>query len=462
MPVLKKRKRNDSMQLLKVIEDTSSLASFPKSFFADIFNTINISAQIVASFADTQKKLAESLVEGMAPINQLKENVGTLLASQIELKQNFNKMIAPSLNIAPIVPNFAELFPVKSSIADAVQIGSKMADLIQPVDMCPLFEPFSQIKEFIKNIVPPTTHLFDGIADVIKPVFDFVGSAIESFKRAFEPFIKFIQSNYVIIVYASRGDKVALHHLGKIWWRLGLRYCELQRLKGRQPNKKEFELLVQEICWEVLVDIKQKDGNWLNAAKIVYYSVIAKLFLDYIEISRFTRLNDNIDGKIIPGNSEYKLSIYKDEANNPQIFIKTIAEQLQVTPQTVRNWVKSGDVVATKMSYFSRIKQAVIPTYLIPYQPSILADLKKVKDKQAMKKKHQLDGYFTRSQVANWFNISVKTLERWDKNGKLVPKRINGYRYYSESQRDQVPGILMANQSPKIKCLLSSHTLAVN
>ena len=103
----------------------------------------------------------------------------------------------------------------------------------------------------------------------------------------------------------------------------------------------------------------------------------------------------------------------------------------------------------------------MVPAYLLPYEANLLTKLKSIKDRHDKKKRHQLDGYFTRSQVAGWYSLSIKTLERWDKEGKLVPKRINGIRYYTEAQRNQVPQILMTNQSPKIKGLIASYNLSL-
>jgi DNA-binding transcriptional MerR regulator len=59
------------------------------------------------------------------------------------------------------------------------------------------------------------------------------------------------------------------------------------------------------------------------------------------------------------------------------------------------------------------------------------------------------------------YGLSRKTFERWDKEGKLVPERINGIRYYNEKQKQIVPKILFQNNSPKMKALLASSHLAL-
>ncbi|SVC18022.1 uncharacterized protein METZ01_LOCUS270876, partial [marine metagenome] len=47
--------------------------------------------------------------------------------------------------------------------------------------------------------------------------------------------------------------------------------------------------------------------------------------------------------------------------------------------------------------------------------------------------------YYSIAQVADILSISKETLRRWDKNGKLVPKRHpkNKYRVYHRSQLEQ-------------------------
>ena len=53
--------------------------------------------------------------------------------------------------------------------------------------------------------------------------------------------------------------------------------------------------------------------------------------------------------------------------------------------------------------------------------------------------KMRIPAYYSIAQVADILGTSKETLRRWDKNGKLVPKRHpkNKYRVYHRSQLEQ-------------------------
>ena len=117
--------------------------------------------------------------------------------------------------------------------------------------------------------------------------------------------------------------------------------------------------------------------------------------------------------------------------------------------------------MAEKKSYFSKIRQALVPTYLFPYSAKLLSQIHDIQKGQESKRLHLKEGYYTVAQLCKLFGISRKTLERWDKAQALVPTRINGIRYYTEDNKDKIPDLLQKNNSPKIRALLSSHKLAL-
>lgn len=449
MPILKK-KSNDKVQILKRINPNPSTLLIVSSAAAEAIKTVNNFSQSFASLVDTHKRMTENLQAAFAPLLKMNEQMADTL-TKIALPQ-----IKPLDLRLKTLPNFAELLPKSNSIFDAVQSGFKMAELFKPLDLSYLTEPLRDINKWVKSLIPPKG-FFNSIANIAN---NFINSIKDALKNAVEPFFRFIKSNYLIIVYASKGDKMALNHLGRLWWKLEKRYSEIERLKGRQPNKQEFEQLVQEVCWLVLNEMEKRDTSWLEAARIAFFAISAKLFVDYVEIKQNERLTEATEVKIISGTHRSSPNIYLHENDKPSLFIKTVAQELGVSTQTVRNWVKTGQITGTKVSYFSRLRQAMVPAYLLPYHVNLITQLRTLKNVQDKKKRHQLDGYFTVSQVASWYNLSRKTLERWDRQGLLVPKRINGIRYYTEAQKEEVKEILLNSQYPKFKKLFAPYRLS--
>lgn len=61
-------------------------------------------------------------------------------------------------------------------------------------------------------------------------------------------------------------------------------------------------------------------------------------------------------------------------------------------------------------------------------------------------------------EFANKIGVSVKTLRRWDQNGKLIAKRTpSNHRYYDEVDLRKVFGIKEENRKIIVYCRVSSH-----
>ncbi len=317
----------------------------------------------------------------------------------------------------------------------------------------------------ILNVVKESGNYLKGITDIVANVGkNFINSyrlIQERIKTVLEPFFLLNKSNFFLILHASKGDTIALHQLGKLWWKLLVLYTEVEKRKGRKPTRKEFHDMVQAACWEVLQQSDEKQIPLFELAKVVYYFIIGKLLLDYVEVVNTTRLDENTSLEIVSGKYRSKIVPYYDNQNKPNVFVKTVAEEIGVTAQTIRNWIKAGKVSSVRTSYYSKIRKALVPTYLLPYEINLMSDLRRLKHEQESKKLHRLKGYYTISQLNKEYGLSRKTFERWDKEGKLVPERINGIRYYTEEQKRSVPNILFQNNSPKLRALLASTRLAL-
>lgn len=318
-----------------------------------------------------------------------------------------------------------------------------------------IFEPMRIHQETMKRIGEQTVEAAEFLSELFTGT---IKKVVESFQVFLEPMRKIIKtvldflnrlrkSNFILIIKASEGDNIALDRLGKLWWHLMLRHIDLERIKGGKPTKDEFHVLVQEVCWEIL----NKDGestSWFDIPKRVYFSISARLLVNYAEIYENRVKNQRLNIDIIGDNYTSSLSFYRDSEGNPHLFVKTLAKEIGVSPQTVRNWIRKGEVKAINYPYFSRIRRAVVPSYLVPYQDGVLREIENIKKEQESKKLHRIEGYFTISQIIKAIPISRKTLERWDKAGKLVPRRIKGNRYYS---LDKVKAILPQSQSPRVR-----------
>jgi hypothetical protein len=297
------------------------------------------------------------------------------------------------------------------------------------------------------------------VGDGIKKMMESLQAMFDPVRNIFDTLSDFLRrlwkSNFLLIVRASEDDKIALDQLGKLWWYLMLRYMELEKAKNKRPTKAEFHNMVREICWRVL-DKEEESTSWFGIAKKVYFSISARILVDYAEIYTTRNKTQSLNVDIVDQEFKSSLSLYNHEGQ-PHLFVKTVAEESGVSPQTIRSWIKKGDIKAINHSYFSRVRRAIVPSYLIPYRDSILWELEDIKKEQENKKLHRIEGYFTISQIIKVVPISRKTLERWDKAGKLVPRRIKGNRYYS---LDKVKAILAQSQSPRVRAFVLQRNLA--
>jgi len=68
-----------------------------------------------------------------------------------------------------------------------------------------------------------------------------------------------------------------------------------------------------------------------------------------------------------------------------------------------------------------------------------------------------MDNKYRPHEFAKKIGVSVKTLRRWDKNGKLIAKRTpSNHRYYDESDLRQLYGIKAENRKTIVYCRVSN------
>ncbi len=66
--------------------------------------------------------------------------------------------------------------------------------------------------------------------------------------------------------------------------------------------------------------------------------------------------------------------------------------------------------------------------------------------------------HYRPNEFADLAGVSVKTLHRWDRSGKLKPLRtVGGHRYYTEKHINQIKGIAKTPRQNVIYCRVSSN-----
>jgi hypothetical protein len=105
-------------------------------------------------------------------------------------------------------------------------------------------------------------------------------------------------------------------------------------------------------------------------------------------------------------------------------------------------------------SYHSKIRHGIIKVGLLPYEDTLISELARLKQEREDRRAHKIDGYYTRSQAVEelkMLGVCKETLAKWDKAGKLVPKRINGIRYYTKDDLKTAAKLFLDSPSPRVK-----------
>lgn len=374
------------------------------------FQATQPALQLAQQMAEAHKSIARTIEPMLETMRQLGEKIQKMFEA---LRQS--------------LPSFSSIFKKIGS-----GITSRIAPLVQTV-----------ISKFANFKPPPVTNFLKQCVEQISKFTRTVFGHID-FGKIFQSLVDFFKllskSNFYLVVKASKGDSIASCQLAKMWWKLGREYYRLERLQGREPTEDEFEHIIQTTCLEILRENEHKSMGWgLKAAQTVFYSLVHHLMAQYILI---------YDNKAA---SEWvEFNVYIDEKNNKEyLFLGTIARQVGISDQTLRNWIRSGELEAIKTSFYSKLRSSKAMAFLVPYREGIVTELNKIKAEKQMAQRHQRDDLYTVSQVANAIGISSRTLKRWDARGILVPRRIKAIRYYTIEQVKTIPTILEQNNSPR-------------
>jgi DNA-binding transcriptional MerR regulator len=291
-----------------------------------------------------------------------------------------------------------------------------------------------------EQILESTRHFAESFSRIGERFGEWLKQSFESLRILFE------RSHIQLIVNASKGDPVSLSTLGRMWWRLWFLYRRYKMSAGEDISKGDFH---QEIAIACLKFLKEESENHIPLFDIprkIFYRLQYELAKRYIKV-----LEDQRGG--------FSINVFSDsDGELPDgYFTETASLLAGVSPRTVRNWIKSGKISAVRGSYNSVTRQKEVQVYIIPYSDELRETLNAIKENNKDIKFHHREGFLTVSEVREMYNnaISRKTLERWDEDGILVPRRIGGIRYYKAEQARSVGQILIKNNSPRIRKVLA-------
>ncbi len=373
------------------------------------------------------------------------------------------QMNLPTSFVAQIVENnkrmleahtrmMESLQPMQGFMASVQQIGAQVAAMTQSVIGSGVLEMARQAHERTAGMLKALAQhlrLPSYVGLIQQSLASFTNLFSNTWSQLLQPIIEFWRryraSNIQLIVRASEGDEIATHTLGKMWWRLWSKFKDFKQEQGEDANWEDFCNTISVTCWEVLQE--EENGHrfsLLHLAAIIFNRLRYQLVRDRIVII------DSHEGSAI--------SVYIDEnANIPAgYFTKSLARQAEVTPETIRSWIRSGQLKAIKIPYQLQSLGREVKAYLILDEPGMMTELYAVKREMATRQRHQRAGLYTVAQVTKEYGVSRRTLQRWDETGILSPQRIKGYRYYTQAEVASVPGILVKNDSPKIRALMAS------
>lgn len=430
----------------KVQESLAPVISSIGSMFAGLQKSSIFASSIQASLEATK-----AITAHIAPTMQSIQPFAELMSNMAIAQDGFAKQLLGALDIArsiskqlqeSILPLKRLLSPIQSLQKGwfghiAQNIGSSIHSILSTVGSLSPPSFLGNIQQFIAPILNVGRTLLAG--------FDFKGT----FSRLFEWIRILTKSNFYLVMEAANGNEVSLMQLGKMWWRIkNLHYAYCKKL-GRQPSETEFGLFLQQHCQDFV-----RDNEYYNPltgfAQAAFWYIIGVLEAEYILVAHNTLEYD--DNKVDTGG--YHISVHYDQDYGQTLFTKTAAQEVALSQQTIRNWERKGLIEGVCVSYAHELKGFVFPALLLPYEPRLIDDLNAIKRQNQKKMRHERDGLYTTGYITKRYGTARKTLTEWDKKGILPAERIDGIRYYTQEQIDQIPKIYESNNSPRYRHLI--------
>lgn len=441
--------------------------------------------QVTKQQKDVQEILSERLrTSGAFATSSVQGNLAKALGFQSNINRVFKSVGVAFQATQPALQLAQQMTEAHKSIARSMQpmletmrqLGEKIQKMFEALrQSLPSFSSiFKKISSGITNRIAPFVQTVVSKFASFKPppITNFLKQCVEqvhrlgqslykkfNFGRIFQPIIEWIrilrESNFFLVIYAAKGDELSLVQLGRLWWKIRALYYDYCREQGKKPTQSEFHSYLRARCSEFIMQ-NEYYHPLIDLPKAVFWYVLARLLVDYAEI---TESNIEYDDEKDPEKINlggYRLSIHDDPEHGKSLFTITAANEVNRTQQTIRNWINEGSVKAVQISYPSKLKRFVFPALLLPYTPGLIDQLNAIKKQKDRNRRHQIEGMYTISQLTRIWPISRKTLERWDEKGLLNAQRIDGYRYYTEEQKDKIPFILRDNDSPRFRKLLSA------
>lgn len=421
----------------RVQEAVAPVASSIASMFAGL--------QKSNAFASSLQSATKAITASLAPTIQSIQPFAEMARNVARAQDSFAKQLFESLDIAKkICQQFQEsIMPLKKLMSPiqslqkgwfgsiAKNIGSGLTSALSAIGN--LSPP-----SFLSNIQQITAPILN-VARTLLAGLDFKGM----FSRLFEWIQILTKSNFYLVMEAANGNEISLTQLGKMWWQIKKLYFIYCKELGREPSQTELNMFLQAHCRE-FIDKNEYYFPFTNFAKAAFWYVLGALHAEYVELQPGTLEYD--DNALDAGG--YRLSVHFDQEYGQALFTKTVAEELEVSQQTIRNWERQGLIKGVRINYAHQLKGFVFPALLLPYEPRLIDELNAIKRQNQKKMRHEKDGLYTTGYITKHIGTARKTLIEWDKKGMLSPERIDGIRYYTKEQLNQIREIYAKNNSP--------------
>lgn len=407
-------------------------------------------SSIFASSLQASLEATKAITAHIAPTMQSVQPFAEMITSMAKAQDGFAKQLLGALDIARNISKQLQesTLPLKKLLSP-IQTLQKgwFGDIAKNIG-----SGISSVLSTVGNLSPPS--FLSNIQQIITPILN-IGRTLlagfdfkSMFSRLFEWIRILSKSNFYLVMEAANGNEVSLMQLGKMWWRIKKLYFMYCKELGREPSQAELNMFLQAHCRE-FIDKNEYYFPLTNFAKAAFWYVLGALHAEYIEVKQGTLEYD--DNTLDTGG--YRLSVHYDQEYGKALFTKTAAEELEVSQQTIRNWERQGLIEGVRISYAHQLKGFVFPALLLPYEPRLIDELNGIKRQKQKNMRHEKNGLYTTGQLTKHFGISRKTFASWDKQGILPAQRIDGIRYYTQEQMDQVLKIYKNNNSPRYRHL---------